>query len=79
MTRVAKPLRLMGASVDGDTLPLTIRGGNLKGVEYQPDVASAQVKSCILLAPRLCAARKRACGMRRNPANVLIATAKIVT
>ncbi len=50
MARIAKPLRLMGAAVDGDTLPLTIRGGHLRGVEYQPDVASAQVKSCVLLA-----------------------------
>lgn len=50
MARVAKPLRLMGAAIEGDTLPLTIRGGQLHGVEYQPDVASAQVKSCVLLA-----------------------------
>ena len=50
MVRVAKPLRLMGASVEGDTLPLTISGGSLTGIEYQPDVASAQVKSCVLLA-----------------------------
>ncbi|HEY8691922.1 MAG TPA: 3-phosphoshikimate 1-carboxyvinyltransferase [Chloroflexota bacterium] len=50
MGRVAKPLRLMGASVEGDTLPLTIRGGELRGVEYRPEVASAQVKSCVLLA-----------------------------
>ncbi|HLQ31255.1 MAG TPA: 3-phosphoshikimate 1-carboxyvinyltransferase [Chloroflexota bacterium] len=50
MARVAKPLRLMGATIEGETLPLTIRGGHLHGVEYQPDVASAQVKSCVLLA-----------------------------
>jgi len=50
MARVAKPLRLMGASVEGDSLPLTITGGRLRGVDYQPDVASAQVKSCVLLA-----------------------------
>ncbi|MFI5267620.1 MAG: 3-phosphoshikimate 1-carboxyvinyltransferase [Chloroflexota bacterium] len=50
MARVAKPLRLMGASVEGETLPLTIRGGRLRGVDYQPEVASAQVKSCVLLA-----------------------------
>ena len=50
MARVAKPLQLMGATVEGATLPLTIRGGHLHGVEYQPEVASAQVKSCVLLA-----------------------------
>ena len=50
MARVARPLRLMGAAVEGDTLPLTIRGGQLKGIECQPEVASAQVKSCVLLA-----------------------------
>lgn len=50
MRRIATPLRQMGASVEGDTLPLTIRGGQLHGVEYQPEVASAQVKSCVLLA-----------------------------
>ncbi|HLG69136.1 MAG TPA: 3-phosphoshikimate 1-carboxyvinyltransferase [Chloroflexota bacterium] len=50
MARIAKPLRLMGAEVEGDMLPLTIRGGLLRGIEYQPEVASAQVKSCVLLA-----------------------------
>jgi 3-phosphoshikimate 1-carboxyvinyltransferase len=50
MRRIATPLKLMGAKVEGDTLPLTIRGGALHGIEYQPDVASAQVKSCVLLA-----------------------------
>ncbi|MDE3076350.1 MAG: 3-phosphoshikimate 1-carboxyvinyltransferase, partial [Chloroflexota bacterium] len=50
MARVARPLRLMGAGVTGETLPLTIRGGQLHGIEYAPEVASAQVKSCVLLA-----------------------------
>jgi len=54
MGRVAEPLRLMGATVlgrDGGRLPpLTIRGGNLRGIEYRLPVASAQVKSAILLA-----------------------------
>jgi len=50
MRRIATPLRQMGAEVEGDTLPLTIRGGQLHGIEYQPEVASAQVKSCVLLA-----------------------------
>ncbi len=54
MGRVAEPLRLMGATVlgrqDGKLPPLTIRGGNLRGIDYAMPVASAQVKSAILLA-----------------------------
>jgi 3-phosphoshikimate 1-carboxyvinyltransferase len=54
MDRVAVPLRLMGAQVEGRTErclpPLTIRGGHLHGIDYTTPVASAQVKSCLLLA-----------------------------
>jgi 3-phosphoshikimate 1-carboxyvinyltransferase len=54
MGRIAEPLRQMGATVlgrDGGRLPpLTILGGNLHGIEYKLHVASAQVKSAILLA-----------------------------
>ena len=54
MGRVAEPLRLMGATVDGrdggQYPPLVVRGGHLKGIDYQLPVASAQVKSAILLA-----------------------------
>ncbi len=53
MERVAKPLRLMGAEVltQGGTPPVTIHGGRrLHGIEYTMPVASAQVKSAILLA-----------------------------
>jgi 3-phosphoshikimate 1-carboxyvinyltransferase len=52
MQRVATPLRAMGATVethDGRP-PLTITGGNLRGIDYRLPVASAQVKSAILLA-----------------------------
>ncbi len=52
MERVAEPLRRMGAvisSTDG-CLPLTIEGAELEGIEYELPVASAQVKSAILLA-----------------------------
>jgi len=52
MERVAIPLCGMGATIetrDGYP-PLTIRGGNLGGIEYHLPVASAQVKSAILLA-----------------------------
>ncbi len=54
MGRIAEPLRQMGATVlgrdDGRLPPLTILGGDLRGIEYKLPVASAQVKSAILLA-----------------------------
>lgn len=54
MTRVVEPLRLMGASINGREngkyTPLTINGGQLNGITYELPVASAQVKSSILLA-----------------------------
>ena len=51
--RIAEPLRLMGAQVDAreDRFPpFTVTGAPLVGLEYQLPVASAQVKSCVLLA-----------------------------
>jgi 3-phosphoshikimate 1-carboxyvinyltransferase len=54
MLRVVAPLRQMGASVDGrlhgDRAPLAVRGGSLTGVDLELPVASAQVKTAILLA-----------------------------
>lgn len=54
MERVASPLRKMGAVVEtgeGGRPPLIIRGGPaLKGIHYPLPMASAQVKSCVLLA-----------------------------
>lgn len=50
MKRIGVPLRLMGAVVEGDTPPLRIKGGKLHGIHYESPVASAQVKSCCLLA-----------------------------
>lgn len=54
MGRIVQPLKLMGAQImarKDDTLaPLTIHGGSLKGIEYTMPVASAQLKSCIMLA-----------------------------
>ena len=52
MKRIIEPLTLMGAnieSVDGHA-PLTIHGDKLRGINYSSKLASAQVKSCILLA-----------------------------
>jgi 3-phosphoshikimate 1-carboxyvinyltransferase len=54
MSRVAKPLREMGAVIETGPEgrpPLTIKGGQrLAGMDYQMPMASAQVKSCLLLA-----------------------------
>lgn len=52
MERVAEPLRAMGAAVEtaGGRPPLTVRGGALRAVDWQLPVASAQVKSAVLLA-----------------------------
>lgn len=53
MKRVIDPLALMGASIearDGSFAPMQITGGNLRAIEYTPPMASAQVKSCVLLA-----------------------------
>jgi len=52
MRRVAEPLRRMGARVETEDghLPMAIEGAALRGIEYELPVASAQVKSAILLA-----------------------------
>ncbi len=54
--RVAEPLRLMGATVEareGRFPPLTVHGAELMGLEHELPVASAQVKSCLLIAGML--------------------------
>ena len=54
MRRVIAPLQAMGATIEsepGDRAPLVIKGsGGLTAIEYDMPVASAQVKSCLLLA-----------------------------
>lgn len=53
MKRVIDPLTLMGARIEareGNFAPLAISGGGLQAIDYTPPVASAQVKSCVLLA-----------------------------
>ena len=57
MRRIAAPLEAMGAHVGlspAGTLPMTVRGGSLRKTEWRSAVASAQVKSAVLLAG-LCA------------------------
>ncbi len=51
--RIAEPLRLMGAELDptqGRYPPFVVRGARLRSIAYDLPVASAQVKSCVLLA-----------------------------
>jgi 3-phosphoshikimate 1-carboxyvinyltransferase len=53
LDRVAEPLREMGAEIalrDGRLAPMHVRGGQLSGIDYTLPVASAQVKSCTLIA-----------------------------
>lgn len=52
MERVAVPLREMGADIEtcAGRPPMIITGGNLRGIDYRLPVASAQVKSAVLLA-----------------------------
>jgi 3-phosphoshikimate 1-carboxyvinyltransferase len=54
MGRVVAPLREMGAAIDGrdngQRPPLVVRGGDLRGIDFRPPVASAQVKGAVLLA-----------------------------
>lgn len=56
MTRVLEPLRAMGAVATGrpgdrgETAPLQIKGGALRGIEWRSSTPSAQVKGCVLIA-----------------------------
>ena len=53
MARIIKPLTEMGATIassEGGCPPLTIRGGKLRAIHYKPEIASAQVKTCVLFA-----------------------------
>jgi 3-phosphoshikimate 1-carboxyvinyltransferase len=53
MGRVLEPLKAMGAhyhAAEGGRLPLTLTGGNLRAIDYRLPMASAQVKSAVLLA-----------------------------
>ncbi|HSU26170.1 MAG TPA: 3-phosphoshikimate 1-carboxyvinyltransferase, partial [Pyrinomonadaceae bacterium] len=52
MKRIIDPLTAMGGQIESQDgrAPLTIRGRKMTGIEYRPPVASAQIKSCVLLA-----------------------------
>jgi 3-phosphoshikimate 1-carboxyvinyltransferase len=58
MLRIMQPLQQMGARIqarEGRFPPLEIEGTDLRPIDYTPPVASAQVKSCVLLAGLTCA------------------------
>lgn len=60
MARIVEPLSLMGAQIEAvelDFPPLTIHGQKLKAIKYASRVASAQVKTCVLLAGLLAEGR----------------------
>lgn len=61
MSRVVKPLQQMGAEIwgrrSGALAPLAVQGQRLHPIHYQSPIASAQVKSCILLAGLLSAGK----------------------
>ncbi|MEO0136500.1 MAG: 3-phosphoshikimate 1-carboxyvinyltransferase [candidate division WOR-3 bacterium] len=53
MARIIDPLRLMGANIEsrkGGLAPLSIKGSDLRGIEYRLPIPSAQVKSALMLA-----------------------------
>jgi len=60
MKRIIEPLTQMGAKItatNGDRAPLRIAGGKLHAIDYQPPVASAQVKTSVLFAGLLAEGR----------------------
>ena len=56
MERIRKPLELMGARIEltgppnGGHAPMTVRGGELAGIDFEAPIASAQVKTAVLFA-----------------------------
>ncbi|MBW3594632.1 MAG: 3-phosphoshikimate 1-carboxyvinyltransferase [Actinobacteria bacterium] len=81
MLRVVVPLRAMGATIDGrnhgDRAPLSVRGGDLTGADHELAVASAQVKTALLLAG-LCARGSTSVtepGVSRDHTERMLATA----
>lgn len=54
MSRIINPLREMGTTIiarqEDKYLPMAIKGGRLKGIDYTIPISSAQVKSCLMLA-----------------------------
>lgn len=69
MKRVAEPLTYMGAQFGferEDGLPMTVRGADLRSIDWDTDTSSAQVKSAILLAGLVAAVEVRVTETRRS-------------
>ena len=69
MRRVADPLTYMGAQFEfgtGDGLPMTVRGADLRSIDWDTGTSSAQVKSAILLAGLVAAVEVRVTEARRS-------------
>jgi 3-phosphoshikimate 1-carboxyvinyltransferase len=77
MLRVARPLRAMGARIDGRDegarAPLAVRGGPLSPIPQDLNVASAQVKSALLLAGRRTGIRVREPAQSRDHSERMLA------
>ena len=54
LDRIIKPLRMMGAQIEGERLPVTIHHSTLHKIRYELPIASAQVKSALMLAGLKC-------------------------
>ena len=83
MLRVVAPLRSMGAAIDGrehgDRLPLSVHGGGLRGIDHVLTIASAQVKSALLLAGLLATGRTTVTepGASRDHTENMLRTARV--
>jgi 3-phosphoshikimate 1-carboxyvinyltransferase len=80
--RIAEPLRLLGARVDardGRFTPMTVHGSELTGIDYQLPVATAQVKSCVLIAGMLAGGQTTITepGQSRDHTERLLARARV--
>ena len=80
MGRVTKPLRLMGAEIygrnGGENAPIAVKGGGLTGVEVELPVASAQVKSALLIAGMMASGETtiRQPALSRNHTELMLAS-----
>ncbi|MCY3800648.1 MAG: 3-phosphoshikimate 1-carboxyvinyltransferase [Chloroflexi bacterium] len=80
MSRVTNPLRLMGAEIygrnGGENPPIAVNGGRLEGIEFELPVASAQVKSALLIAGMIASGETtiRQPALSRNHTELMLAT-----
>jgi 3-phosphoshikimate 1-carboxyvinyltransferase len=80
--RIAEPLRQLGAGVDarkGRFTPMTVHGADLRGIDYELPVATAQVKSCVLIAGMLASGQTTVTepGQSRDHTERMLARARV--